>query len=311
MGEKKADQKKNEKPNRLYVKTTQSQRNHLQELYNDHQDTWSTQQYAVETGIREKNCACLIKKIRCNESLEFKTHLRGRKPKIDVDNIRILEEKLDDDPYLTLKQLQQNLKTESKIKVSQTQIWEGIVSNTSVAKRSDSYVNSFKWASKRHTDANSIKNKKLRKKRIKELQQCLADGFEWVCIDETRFDIGYVKTKGWCRKGKRLYIHKKKRVFFLCSGLTAIGSNGMLYCTLVRGRVTNEIYDAFLRHLAALLKNDAPIVFWMDNAFTHKHSQEIFNNSNHKVIFNAPYSPEVNPIENIFGDWRIPDCSLY
>ena len=64
--------------------------------------------YAVETGIREKNCAYLIKKMRCNESLELKTHLCGRKPRIDVDNIRILEKPLDDDPYIILKQLQKN-----------------------------------------------------------------------------------------------------------------------------------------------------------------------------------------------------------
>lgn len=145
------------------------------------------------------------------------------------------------------------MKNRVKKKVSQTQIWEGIVGNSSVAKRSDSYVYPFKWASKWHPDANSLKNKKLCKKRVKELLQCLAVGFEWVCIDETRFDIGYVKTKGWCRKGKRLYIHKKKRGFSY-SGLTAIGSNGMLYCTLVRGRVKTEIYDDFLRYLAALLK---------------------------------------------------------
>ena len=58
--------------------------------------------------VYAKNCAYLIKKIRCNESLELKTHLCGRKPRIDVDNIRILEKTLDDDPYIILKQLQKN-----------------------------------------------------------------------------------------------------------------------------------------------------------------------------------------------------------
>ena len=78
----------------------------------------------------------------------------------------------------------------------------------------------------------------------------------------------------------------------------------MLYCTLVRGKVTAEIYDAFLDHLTNELKNDGPIVFWMDNARIHEHAQEKYKNSMHKVIYNAPYSPEMNPIENIFGIWK-------
>ena len=42
----------------------------------------------------------------------------------------------------------------------------------------------------------------------------------------------------------------------------------------------------------------------MDNAKIHVHATEKFKNSKHKVIFNAPYSPELNPIENIFGIWK-------
>ncbi len=135
---------------------------------------------------------------------------------------------------------------------------------------------------------------------MKQLTQCLVEGYEWVCIDETRFDVGYVRVKGWSKKGKKVYIHRKKRGFS-CSALTAIGPNGMLYCTLVRGKVTAEIYDAFLDHLAEELKSDGPIVFWMDNASIHNNAQEKFKSSKHKVFFITLYSPEIYPIENIFG----------
>lgn len=291
------------KKKRLYVKTTIEQRRKLTELYNLHQDDWSMEKYAIETGIRKNNCKTLIKKIRKNESLDFQFHQRGRKPKINTEKIRILENTLDNDPFLTLRQLQQKFEDEFGLKISQTQIWANIVGKTKSSKKPGSYVYSFKWASKRHPDANNMENKLLRKERIKELSQYLIDGFEWVCIDETRFDIGYVQSRGWSKKGQKLLLHRQKKGFS-CSGITAIGTNGMLYCTLVRGSVTSQIYDAFLKYLVELLKADGPIVFWMDNSLVHKNSEEIFKNSKNKVIYNAPYSPEVNPIENIFGFWK-------
>lgn len=202
-----------------------------------------------------------------------------------------------------MKQLQKKLKDDSNINVSKSQIWEGIVGNTEVSKRTESYVYSFKMNQKRDPNSNSMDNKIIRKERVKELSQCLVDGYEWVCIDETRFDVGYIRVKGWSKKGKRLYIHRKKRGFS-CTGITAIGHNGILYCALIRGKVTADVYDAFLEHLANELKNQGPVVFWMDNARIHEHAIQKFQNSKHKVIFNAPYSPEMNPIENIFGIWK-------
>lgn len=47
---------------RLYVRTSETQRKRLQELYNMYQDTWPIEKYSIETGIRENNCKRLIKK---------------------------------------------------------------------------------------------------------------------------------------------------------------------------------------------------------------------------------------------------------
>lgn len=112
-----------------------------------------------------------------------------------------------------MKQLQQKLEDDSDLKVSKSQIWESIVGNSKVSKRSGCYVYSFKMASRRDPNSNSLDNKLLRKDRVKQLSQCIVDGYEWVCVDETRFDVGYVRVKGWSKKGKRLYIHRKKRGF--------------------------------------------------------------------------------------------------
>ena len=45
-------------------------------------------------------------------------------------------------------------------------------------------------------------------------------------------------------------------------------------------------------------------MFWVDNYNIHNQMEEIVAGSRHCVVFNAAYSPELNPIENIFGLWK-------
>lgn len=146
----------------------------------------------------------------------------------------------------------------------------------------------LRWRLKRDPNSNSSKNKLLPKDRVRQLSQCVVDGYEWVCVDETRFDVGYARVKGWSKKGKHLYIHRKKRGFS-CSGITAIGDNGMQHCVLVRGKVIAEIYDSFLDHLAEEFKNEGQVVFWMDNAKIHEHDTEKFKKSKYKMLLVGIY----------------------
>ena len=47
------------------------------------------------------------------------------------------------------------------------------------------------------------------------------------------------------------------------------------------------------------------VVFVMDNASVHRHEIiELAEANGCKVLFNAPYSPECNPIEMVFGIWK-------
>ena len=45
-------------------------------------------------------------------------------------------------------------------------------------------------------------------------------------------------------------------------------------------------------------------VFWCDNCSIHNSMMTLVRNTNHVVVFNSAYSPELNPIENIFGIWK-------
>ena len=49
---------------------------------------------------------------------------------------------------------------------------------------------------------------------------------------------------------------------------------------------------------------DATII--MDNASIHKTAEvkEVFKATNHKIIYLPPYSPQLNPIEEVFSKWK-------
>ena len=70
--------------------------------------------------------------------------------------------------------------------------------------------------------------------------------------------------------------------------------------------INGEIFTAYMRELFALFANDnANVLFVMDNAPIHKDEIVGLAEENmHKIMFNAPYSPECNPIEMVFGFWK-------
>ena len=66
-----------------------------------------------------------------------------------------------------------------------------------------------------------------------------------------------------------------------------------------------ETFNAYFRRLIATYDEvNLRCVFWVDNCQIHNQMREIVEGSSHCVVFNAANSPELNPIENIFGVWK-------
>ena len=59
-----------------------------------------------------------------------------------------------------------------------------------------------------------------------------------------------------------------------------------------------EVMDHFKEH--------GNIAFFMDNSQIHKgvELKEFIESKGHKLHFNAPFTPEMNPIEEFFGAWK-------
>ena len=66
------------------------------------------------------------------------------------------------------------------------------------------------------------------------------------------------------------------------------------------------MFKTYMREIIALYSvDDENFLFVMDDASIHRREvAELAEEHGCKVLFNAPYSPECNPIEMVFGIWK-------
>ena len=76
-------------------------------------------------------------------------------------------------------------------------------------------------------------------------------------------------------------------------------------CFLVCGSSDRAVFEASFRSVMKSYDDLGVLaVFWCDNCSIHNGINQLVEGSRHCVVFNAPYSPELNPIENVFGIWK-------
>ena len=122
-----------------------------------------------------------------------------------------------------------------------------------------------------------------------------------VSIDESHFNNEISAIYGWSLKGEeirdKLHIKKKVRYSLLC----AVSNKKVVHYIVVKGSVNSEIFKQFIKDLNTKITNNS--YFLLDNARIHhsKIVKEYIEKTTHKLIFNAPYCPEYNPIEKVFS----------
>ena len=148
-------------------------------------------------------------------------------------------------------------------------------------------------------------------KERKNVAIAFASAVKWdteiIFIDETGFNQALTPLYGYAKIGEKCWI-KTTGQGDNYSVLAAITKSKVLGFQIFKGSTTAEDFGAFF---ASLLNNNQDILnhpskylFFMDNASIHRANslKSIF--SNFCVLFNAPYSPFLNPIEELFGTWK-------
>ncbi len=100
----------------------------------------------------------------------------------------------------------------------------------------------------------------------------------------------------------------EKKQQYSVSMIAAISQDKIISHQILEGGVDSVAFENFIYCSLNSLRReptykDKDIVLFMDNAVIHKHSQvlETARRMKVNVVFNAEYSPQLNPIEQLFS----------
>lgn len=159
---------------------------------------------------------------------------------------------------------------------------------------------------------NTIKNEQYtisyRKHVAKELITHMADHSIVIAIDETSFSSYSSKYYGWkfSNSDMNTPIEREKPHKNLTL-LMATSMNRIEAITLIENGINQIVFANFIINLITTVKrryrnNSSQIIILLDNLYVHKTPliKAVFFKVGVRVLYNAPYSPELNFIENIF-----------
>jgi len=184
-------------------------------------------------------------------------------------------------------QLMNNIKQKFSCDISKSSVYRVLKQNKITWKRSKKrliYRNPVDFN-------NKVKQFKLAIKKIPVNQI--------VSIDETSIDNYRIANYGWNISGKEVIRKKfmKKRVRYTL--ICGMSNNGIIHSKIVPGSAKSDHFNKFIKEISGKQSN---MYMLMDNAAIH-HNKKLANNlsNGNKIIYNAPYSPQYNPIEMLFS----------
>ena len=125
-----------------------------------------------------------------------------------------------------------------------------------------------------------------------------------VSIDETSIDSFLLPKYGYCQKGLRLPPVKSERRRCRVTLICAASIHGVQHCRCIYDSANTVEFLAFIRDLVETCPQQFVL---LDNISFHKNCKvlDILHSAGKKAIFLPPYSPELNPIENIFSSIKV------
>ena len=151
-------------------------------------------------------------------------------------------------------------------------------------------------------------NKKIYSKNIQDLvfaQNIFSKNIEKInknniiCVDETYIYSNYSSNRGWGKKG--CYINKYIRANPVkYSILMAISNNIIIYKKIYKNNIQTKEFVRFIKFINRKYKNKYIL---MDNVSFHKTKlvKTLIDKSSNKLLYIPPYSPQFNPIEEVFS----------
>lgn len=129
-----------------------------------------------------------------------------------------------------------------------------------------------------------------------------------ISIDEVSFDTNIIHNYAWSKKNIPVFKNigaTYKRLTMIC----AISNKKIIHYKIVNNSADKNIFLEFLKNIPNITNK----YLFLDNAKIHhaKIVKEYIETNNINLLFNVAYSPEFNPIENMFSKLKklVKDCS--
>ncbi len=128
------------------------------------------------------------------------------------------------------------------------------------------------------------------------------DAGRLIFIDETWAKTNMTRQRGRAPRGERLIDKVPHGHWMTTTLIAALGIAGMRCSTVVNGAVNGDVFIAFVEHVLVPELRPGDIVI-MDNLSSHKVARvrQLIEAASAELRYLPPYSPDLNPIENVFA----------
>ena len=219
-----------------------------------------------------------------------------RPAKLDNESIDLLVMCIEENPQLTLNQLNSILRDTwpDKRQVSISTILRGL----------QGALISIKKVVPQPADRNSAEVKAARSAYANWRMQ-LNPRTKVIYVDETGYNLYTMRTRGRAAVGERAIrtvCGSKGANTSVIAAISDQHADGVLYYEIVQGGVNREKFIDFMQSLCAIIGEDDDVKIVMDNAPCHRNIEELVSmTANQEVVKLPPWSPFLNSIENCFS----------
>lgn len=163
------------------------------------------------------------------------------------------------------------------------------------------------WSKKKTKRVARERDPKLRDACLHELSEYKS--FQLVFVDESGCDtLAGVRRTGWAPRGipavQTANFHREQRH----QVLPAYTQDGIIHTQIFQGPTDGEVFKNFIRELLPRCGQwpQPNSVLVMDNASFHQGSsiRELCDEAGVMLVFLSPYSPDLNPIEELFSQLK-------
>jgi transposase len=250
--------------------------------------------HTISKWIKNKNNIFnnRLKKEHFIEFNKIPDFLCNRKSKLKKINLELISKYIDLYPTASRLEIRTYIYNDFKILISLSSV-------TNIFKKLKLTRKKIKYQIIKNLDY--LKDLNIKRKEYKEY---FKDKYynKLIFIDEIGFGISNMKDKGLSKKGKSIYLPDKTKFFKNLSMIMSLNSNSIIEYDIYDKAIDSYKFFNFINKIIQKLNTNG-FTFIFDNVSFHhnKETLHIIKNSNNTYIFTPPYSPNFNPIENVFG----------